>query len=82
MINRNSDNIEQYRPFIVIMYEYLLCEMIRVRNGPNYKMRIYLDEKLVFFFSKIVHLTEGLKIVDSTYYEIQKMKEETNVHRF
>lgn len=49
MINRNSDNIEQYRPFIVIMYEYLLCEMIRVRNGPNYKMRIYLDEKLVFF---------------------------------
>lgn len=30
---------------------------------------------------KIVHLTEGLKIVDSTYYEIQKIKEETNVHR-
>lgn len=79
MINRNSDNTEQYRPFIVIMYEYLLCGMIRVRNGPNYKMRIYLDEKLVF--SKIVHLTEGLKIVDSTYYEIQKIKEETNVHR-
>lgn len=79
MINRNSDNTEQYRPFIVIMYEYLLCEMIRVRNDPNYKMRIYLDEKLVF--SKIVHLTEGLKIVDSTYYEIQKIKEETNVHR-
>lgn len=79
MINRNSDNTEQYRPFIVIMYEYLLCEMIRVRNSPNYKMRIYLDEKLVF--SKIVHLTEGLKIVDSTYYEIQKIKEETNVHR-
>ena len=79
MVNRNSDNTEQYRPFIVIMYEYLLCEMTRVRNGPNYKMRIYLDEKLVF--SKIVHLTEGLKIVDSTYYEIQKIKEETNVHR-
>lgn len=79
MINRNSDNTEQYRPFIVIMYEYLLCEMTRVRNDPNYKMRIYLDEKLVF--SKIVHLTEGLKIVDSTYYEIQKIKEETNVHR-
>ena len=74
MVNRNSDNTEQYSPFIVIMYEYLLCEMIRVRNGPNYKMRIYLDEKLV-------HLTEGLKIVDSTYYEIQKIKEETNVHR-
>lgn len=33
-------------------------------------MRIYLDEKLVFS-----------KIVDSTYYEIQKIKEETNVHR-
>lgn len=79
MVNRNSDNTEQYSPFIVITYEYLLCEMIRVRNGPNYKMRIYLDEKLVF--SKIVHLTEGLKIVDSTYYEIQKIKEETNVHR-
>lgn len=79
MVNRNSDNTEQYSPFIVIMYEYLLCEMIRVRNGPNYKTRIYLDEKLVF--SKIVHLTEGLKIVDSTYYEIQKIKEETNVHR-
>ena len=62
MVNRNSDNTEQYSPFIVIMYEYLLCEMIRVRNGPNYKMRIYLDEKLVF--SKIVHLTEGLKIVE------------------
>lgn len=70
MVNRNSDNTEQYSPFIVIMYEYLLCEMIRVRNGPNYKMRIYLDEKLVFS-----------KIVDSTYYEIQKIKEETNVHR-
>ena len=79
MVNRNSDNTEQYSPFIVIMYEYLICEMIRVRTGPNYKMRIYLDEKLVF--SKIVHLTEGLKIVDSTYYEIQKIKEETNVHR-
>lgn len=79
MVNRNSDNTEQYRPFIVIMYEYLLCEMIRVRNDPNYKMRIYLDEKLVF--SKIVHFTEGLKIVDSAYYEIQKFKEETNVHR-
>lgn len=74
MINRNSDNTEQYSPFIVIMYEYLTCEMIRVRNGPNYKMRN-------LFFSKIVHLTEGLKIVDSTYYEIQKIKEETNVHR-
>ena len=49
------------------------------KEWPNYKMRIYLDEKLVF--SKIVHLTEGLKIVDSTYYEIQKIKEETNVHR-
>ena len=70
MVNRNSDNTEQYSPFILIMYEYLLCEMIRVRNGPNYKMRIYLDEKLVFS-----------KIVDSTYYEIQKIKEETNVHR-
>ena len=30
---------------------------------------------------KIVHLTEGLKIVDSTYYKIQKIKEETNVYR-
>lgn len=49
MVNRNSDNTEQYSPFIVIMYEYLLCEMIRVRNGPNYKMRIYLDEKTCFF---------------------------------
>ena len=74
MINRNSDRAGQYSPFIVIMYEYLLCNLIRVKNGPNYKMRIYLDEKLVF--SKIVHLTETLKIVDSTYYEIQKMKEE------
>jgi hypothetical protein len=79
MINRNSDRAEQYSPFIVIMYEYLVCNLIRVKNGPNYKMRIYLDEKLVF--SKIVDLTEGLKIVDSTYYEIQKIKEETNVHR-
>lgn len=79
MINRNSHNTEQYSPFIVIMYDYLQYEMIRVRNGPNYKMRIYLDEKLVF--SKIVYLTEGLKIVDSTHYEIQKIKEETNVHR-
>ena len=31
------------------------------------------------FINKLI--TEGLKIVDSTYYEIQKIKEETNVHR-
>lgn len=46
MLNRNSDNTEQYSPFIVIMYEYLLCGMIRVRNGPNYKMRNLFFRKL------------------------------------
>lgn len=74
IVNKDTDRTEQYSSFIVIMYEYLMCELVRVENGPNYKMRIYLDDKLVF--SKILPLSEALKIVDSTYYEIQKSKEE------
>lgn len=48
IVNKDTDRTGQYSPFIVIMYEYLMCELVRVENGPNYKMRIYLDDKLVF----------------------------------
>lgn len=68
IVNKDTDRTEQYSPFIVIIYERLYCELIRVENGPNYKMRIYLDNKLNF--SKILHLSEALKIVETIYYEI------------
>lgn len=68
ILNIRSDNPEEYSAFIVITYERLYCELIRVENGPNYKMRIYLDNKLNF--SKILHLSEALKIVETIYYEI------------
>lgn len=68
ILNIRSDNPEEYSAFIVITYERLYCELIRVENGPNYKMRLYLDNKLNF--SKILHLSEALKIVETTYYEI------------
>lgn len=65
ILNIRSDNPEEYSAFIVITYERLYCELIRVENGPNYKMRIYLDNKLNF--SKILHLSEALKIVETIY---------------
>lgn len=68
ILNIRSDNPEEYSAFNVITYERLYCELIRVENGPNYKMRIYLDNKLNF--SKILHLSEALKIVETIYYEI------------